>query len=350
MMRHLNRMETNSQFLLVKENPMKPLQKSLPILIMLAVILTACSPQPAVVELTPVTVQLAWTHQSQFAGMYAADQMGYFAEEGMTVSFIEGGANYDKLAPVLDGTAQFGVGGADEMLLARSEGKPLKAVATIFRLNPVVFVSLAEKNITTPQEFVGKTIRASANVAPTLNAMMANLGISPDQYTIIDAPSDLQMFTSGEIPVWGIFRNSFLVAIKDAGHKLNIVYPDDYGVHFYADSIFTTDDLISSDPDLVLRFTRATLKGWAYAIENPEEMPEMVKQYNPNANLEVELGRMYATAPLVYTGKDDIGWMNQMVWKDMEKTMREQGLIVQPLDAAQAYTLQFIEEIYGSTK
>ena len=299
---------------------------------------------------TPVTVQLAWTHQSQFAGLYAADQMGYFAEEGITVSFMEGGANYDKLAPVLDGTAQFGVGGADEMLLARSEGKPLKTVATIFRLNPVVFASLAEKNITTPQDFVGKTIRASANVAPTLNAMMANLGISPDQYTIIDAPSDLKMFASGDIPVWGVFRNSIVVAIEDAGYKLNIVYPDDYGVHFYADSIFTTDDLISSDPDLVLRFTRAALRGWTYAIENPEEMPEMIKQYNPNANLEVELGRMYATVPLVYTGEDYIGWMDPGVWKDMEKTMRKQGLIVEPLDAAQAYTMQFIEGIYRGSK
>lgn len=331
---------------MLKTTPLKNAAMCLLFLLMLSACAPKDTPAPA---LQPITVQLAWTHQSQFAGMYAADQMGYFADEGLAVSFIEGGANYDKLAPVLNGEAQFGVGGADEILLARSEGMPLKAVATIFRLNPVVFVSLAEKNITTPQEFVGKTIRASANVKPTLNAMMAKLEIDPDQYTAVDAPSDLEMFSSGEIPIWGIFRNSFAVTIIDAGYKINIVYPDDYGVHFYADSIFTTDDLIFSDPDLVLRFTRAALKGWTYAIENPEEMPEMVKQYNPNANPEVELERMYATVHLVYTGKDYIGWMDPVVWKDMEKTLREQGLIAQPLDAMQAYSAQFIEEIYSRT-
>ena len=88
------------------------------------------------------------------------------------------------------------------------------AVATIFRQNPVVFISLADKHITRPQDFVGKTIRASANIAPTLNAMMAKLGIGPSQYTYRDAPSDINLFVSGEIPVWGVFINSFAVASR----------------------------------------------------------------------------------------------------------------------------------------
>lgn len=321
------------------------------IVLLLLFVLPACASQkPPEPNLTPITVQLAWTHQSQFAGMYAAEQMGYFADEGLAVSFIEGGANYDKLAPVLNGEAQFGVGGADEMLLARAEGKPVKAVATVFRRNPIVFISLAEKNITIPQEFIGKTIRVSANVAPTLNAMMAKLGITPDQYAVAEVSSDLAMFASGEIPVWGVFRNSFVVAVEDAGYRINKVFPDDYGVHFYADSIFTTEALIAANPDLVLRFTRAALKGWTYAIENPDEMPEMVKQYNPDADLEIELERMYATVPLVFTGIDEIGWMDPAIWHAMEETMREQGLFVQPADPAQAYTMQFIEEIYGGTQ
>ncbi len=85
---------------------------------------TAANPPAA--KITPITVQLAWTNQSQFAGLYAADQLGYFAEEGLRVTFLEGGANYDKFAPVLTGAAQFGVGSADELILARSQDKPFK--------------------------------------------------------------------------------------------------------------------------------------------------------------------------------------------------------------------------------
>ncbi len=308
--------------------------------------LTACAPAAPQPAPAAVRVQLAWTHQSQFAGLYAADQLGYFAEQGLQVSFMEGGANYDKLAPVLDGTAQFGVGGADELILARSQGKRLMAVATIFRQNPVVFISLADKHITRPQDFVGKTIRASANIAPTLNAMMAKLGIGPSQYTYRDAPSDINLFVSGEIPVWGVFINSFAVGIKKAGYQLDVIYPDDYGVHFYADSIFTTDELIASDPDLVQRFLSAALKGWTYAIENPQEMPVMVQKYNPNADLEVEKERMLATIPLVNTGEDFIGWMKPQTWEEMGKTFLEQDLDPAPVDVTQVYTTQFLETIY----
>ncbi len=306
-----------------------------------------CSPaNPPAAKMTPITVQLAWTNQSQFAGLYAADQLGYFAVEGLSVTFLEGGVNYDKFAPVLNGAAQFGVGGADELILARSQDKPLKAIATIYRLNPIEFISLADKNITKPQDFIGKTIRAPANVAPTLIAMMARLGIGRDQYAYQDAPSDIQMFASGELPVWGVFRNAIAVNIKDAGYKLNIIYPDDYGVHFYADSLFTTDQLIVSDPDLVQRFLSAALKGWTYAIENSQEIPAMVKKYNPAADLELEKQKMIATIPLVNTGEDFIGWMKPQVWQGMEQTFREQGLEAKPVDVTQVFTMQFLEEIY----
>ena len=117
-------------------------------------------------------------------------------------------------------------------------------------------------------------------------------------------------------------------------------------MHFYADSIFTTDELIASDPDLVQRFLSAALKGWTYAIENPQEMPVMVQKYNPNADLEVEKERMLATIPLVNTGEDFIGWMKPQTWEAMAKTFLEQDLIAAPVDVTQVYTTQFLETIY----
>jgi NitT/TauT family transport system substrate-binding protein len=272
--------------------------------------------------------------------------MGYYAEEGLQVTFIEGGTKVDKLAPVLNGTAQFGVASPDELIIARSNGNRLKAFSTIFRLNPVVFVSLKDKNITIPQQFIGKTIRASANTAPTLNAMMARLGISIDQYSYVDTPSDIEMFSSGEIPVWGIYRNAMLVAIQKAGYPVNIIYPDDYGVHFYSDSLYTTDEIINNDPQLVQRFLKASLKGWKFAVENPQRIPEFVQIYNPDADLQIERDRMIATIPMVNTGEDNIGWMTPEVWFEMEKTLRDQNLITAPVDVTQVFTMNFLEEIY----
>jgi NitT/TauT family transport system substrate-binding protein len=315
-------------------------------LICLAVLPGACAPPPTPPALIPITVQLAWTHQAQFAGMYAADQKGYYAAEGLDVNLVQGGANIDKLAPVLDGTAQFSTASADELILARSEGKPLQAVATIFRRSPAVFISLAEKGITRPQDFVGKTISVPANILLSLRALMDKLGIAPDQYKIVTLPSDLTRFASGDPPVWGVYTIGFVVAIQKAGYKLNIIYPDDYGIHFYADTLFTTDNLISTNPDLVRRFLRATLKGWSYAVENPAEVPAMVQKYKPEADASIELARMTASLQLINTGEDYIGWMKPEVWTYMEQTLRAQGIVTAPLDVPQVYTMQFLEEIY----
>jgi len=323
-------------------NAMRPLA----ILSLAAVLsLAGCAPPPTPLP-TPITVQLAWTHQAQFAGLYAAESNGLYAAEGLAVSFVEGGVEVDKLAPVLAGTAQFGVASADELILARSQGLPVRALATIFRRSPIIFVSDAKLNFTRPQDFVGKTIRVSANVVATLRAMMAWVGIGPDQYTVVYLPSDLALFDSGDVPVWGIFSSSFGVTLKQAGYQLNTVYPDDYGVHFYGDTLFTTDAYAAAHADQVLRFVRASLAGWTYAIENPEAMPAVVQQYAPAADPAIEDAQMLANLPLVNTGEDHIGWMKPDAWAAMAVTLRTQGVLTQTLDVTQVYTLQYLEEIY----
>lgn len=308
---------------------------------------SACVPAASSTPpLTPITVQLAWTHQAQFAGMYAADQKGYYAAEGLAVTFVEAGSNVDKFTPLLEGTTQFGVGGADELIIHRAEGKPLKGIATIFRRSPIVFISLAEKGLTRPQDFAGLTVRISPNIAPTLHAMMAWIGVGSDQYTTVNLPSSVESFASGEVPVWGAFINSIVVAIEQAGHEINIVFPDDYGVHFYADTLFASDEMIATEPEMVLGFVRASLKGWTYVVENPAEAPALVQKYNPDAETAVETGRMIANLPLVNTGQDTIGWMQPEIWTEMENTLRAQGVFTGVLDVSQVYTMQFLNEIY----
>lgn len=318
------------------------------VIVLLMFELAACrpavSPTPA---LTPITVQLSWTHQAEFAGLYAAEQQGYFADEGLQVSFVEGGPEVDFISPVVDGTAQFGIAQPADVILARADGKPLRSIAVIYRRSPIVFFALADTGITRPQDFVGKKIRSALTVDLTLQAMMARVGISPDQYEVEYLPSDISLFASGDVPVWSGFINVFVLEVQQAGYKLNIIYPDDYGIHFYGDVLITTDDLISKNPDLVQRFTRAALKGWTYAVENPASIGAYVQKYNPKADPALENDKMTASIPLVNTGEDFIGWMKPEVWAGMEQTLREQGVLTKKLDVTQVYTMQFVNEIDG---
>lgn len=321
----------------------------LALLIVAALATASCRPAEAPpAALAPVTVQLLWTHNAEFAGFYAADQQGYYAAEGLAVTLVESGATGDYLTPVAEGRAHFGDAGADELILARASGKPLRAIATIYRRSPVAFAALADSGITRPQDFVGKTIRITPQVAAPFYAMMERVGIRRDQYTEVNLPSDIDLFASGRAQVWSVYVNNFAVTVQQAGYRLNLIYPDDYGVHFYADSIFTSDELLAQNPDLVRRFLRATLKGWTYAVENPTTIGPMVQKYAPQADAALETMKMLAALPLINTGEDHIGWMRPATWASMERTLRQQRVLTEPVDPSTVYTLQFLQEIYGS--
>lgn len=314
--------------------------------LILILLLSACSPNaPTNPALTPVTIQLRWTHQSQFAGFYAADQNGDYAAEGLKITFLEGGPDVDLHAAVRAGRAQFGVAGADTLIVKRAEGVPLRAVATIYRRNPLVFIALKDSGITRPRDFIGKTIFVTEFNKAMLHAMTGHAGVTADQYILTCCTMD-GLYTD-EFHVANAYLTNDVINAAQAGHELNIIYPDDYGVHFYADTLYTTDDFIAQNADVVRRFLRASLKGWTYAVENPEAVGALVQRYNPQADPDLEVIKMTASIPLVNTGEDFIGWMKPEVWAGMEQTLREQRQLPNPVKPEDMYTLQFLKEIYG---
>ncbi len=315
-------------------------------LLIISVMFTACDSQEKKPPPDEVTVQLKWLHQAQFAGFYAADQNGYYAEENIAVHFITGGPTVDIQATVLEGTAQFGVAGADELIMGRAAGNPVHAIAVIYRRSPAVFVAAADSGISRPDDFVGQNILVSLSHIPTLHAMMARVGIGSDQYTVVTVPYDIELFASGEIPVWDVYLTGSIDIVRQAGYNLNIIYPDNYGVHFYNDTIFATDDFIAENPDLVLRFVRATLRGWRWAVENADEAGRLALEYDPTLNAAVQVAQMEASLPLIHTGEDQIGWMRAEIWQGMHDTLLEQGVLERPIDLSTVYTMQFLEKVY----
>lgn len=327
-------------------NPAKII-KSLLLIIFLMVNLAACAAENKNQETIPVAIKLRWTHNAQFGGLYAADQQGYFAAEGIDATFLEGGPGIDPIAAVLAGEAQFGVAGADVILLARSQGKPVRAVTTIYQRNPVVFFTLAQTGITSPQQFAGQTIRATLDMLPTLRAMMTFINVTPDAYQIVELPSDIAQFASGEVPIWGGFITGMVLDLQQAGYDINVIYPDNYGVHFYADTLFTTDAYIAESPDVVTRVVRATRNGLTFAVTQPEAIGPMVALYNNQADPAAESLRMMASIPLIQSGTTRIGWMEQTKWQEMQDILLAQGVLPNDVDVSTVFTLEFLEKSIG---
>jgi NitT/TauT family transport system substrate-binding protein len=296
----------------------------------------------------PVTLQLLWTHQGYFGGYYVADRKGFYAKEGLSVRFLEGGPKADPISPVLDGRAEFGIAAAADLIIARANGKPVRAVATIFRRTATVYVSRADSGITRPIDFKGKTVRVSTVDAASFNAVMARVGIKPTEYRLVNLPSDVAVFASGAADVWAAYINNFVVTLEESGQKLNYIYPDDYGVHFYGDTLFTTDKVVADKPDLVLGFLRASLKGWDLAVDDPPLVGALVHLYDPTADAAIETLKMRATQTLVNTGEDHIGWMSERRWAQMANILHEQGTLAEPMNPNDLLTPAFLVKIYGA--
>ena len=145
--------------------------------------LVACGQQPEDKTLDEITVQLKWVHQAQFAGLYVAREKGYYAREGIKVNFLEGGQGIDIAEAVISGKAQFGVVAPEDLLISRSRGAPLKAIAAIYRRSAVVFLAMADSHITRPHDFPGKTVAsvgeagANRDLEFQFHALVKKLGL-----------------------------------------------------------------------------------------------------------------------------------------------------------------------------
>jgi NitT/TauT family transport system substrate-binding protein len=298
-----------------------------------------------------VTVQLKWVNQAQFAGFYVAQEKGYYADENLEVTLIPGGIGIDSFAAVVDGGVTFGVAGADSIIVQRAAGLPIKAIAVTYRVNPFVLVAFADSGIKSPRDFVGRTVSVSENYGDMaqLNTMLRNVGVDPALVTVVPYTYDNTAFLAGEVDVLNSFVAGSLLVLEEGldGRDITLIWPGDYGVHFYSDTLFATDDTITNDPDLVTRFLRATLKGHRFAVENPEAAVDASMIYAENQDRDVQAEMFFASIPLFHTGENHIGWMLHEVWQGMHDTLLEQGILEEPVDLDTVYTMQFLESIYG---
>jgi len=97
----------------------------------------------------------------------------------------------------------------------------------------------------------------------------------------------------------------------------------------------------------VTRFLRATLKGWRWSIENPDDAGLLALNYDPTLNPDLQVAQMLAGIPLIHTGADQIGWMRSDVWQGMIGSLLDQGFLTESVDMDEVYTMEFLEQIYG---
>ena len=314
--------------------------------------LWACSRQEAPKPLDAVTVQLKWVHQAQFAGLYVAQEKGYFAEEGLKVGFLEGGQGIDSVQALTSGQADFAVITPEYILVLRSQGAAIVAIAAIYRRSAVVYLSIPGTGIVQPTDFSGKTAAVTGRDGAVrdlefqFHTLMKKIGVPLDAVRCLPYDPDYTAFIQGDVDITAAYLTAGVVKLRQKGYLPNIIWPGDYGIHFYSDTLATTETMIARHPDRVVRFLRAGLKGWREAVGDPESAVSVTLKYARLPDSRLQTAMMDAQIPLIHTGSGPIGWMEPEIWQGMYQVMMEQGLIAAPVDVQGAYSMAFLKSIY----
>ena len=294
--------------------------------------------------LETVVLQLKWVHQFQFAGFYAAQEMGYYKEAGLQVNFIEGNPNVSMVEEVLSGHAQYGVGNA-ELLLHRAHGKPVVALAVIFQHSPSVLITRRDSGIDTPDELVGKKVMLRAGVdSAEILAMFINEGISLESITRLDIDVDPNALLDGRADAYHAYETDQPFFFSQADVPISILSPRAYGIDFYGDTLFTSEEELKNHPERVRAFRKASLRGWEYAMTHPDEIIDVIQtRYNSRKNreellYEAETMREYLRyeahemRKLLHPELIELGHMNPGRWKHIADTYAGLGMIPRDYD------------------
>ncbi|OUR65956.1 myristoyl transferase [Methylophaga sp. 42_25_T18] len=236
----------------------------------------------------PVTLQLKWLHQFQFAGYYAALEQGFYADEGLDVTIKALTSDRDIVKDVVAGEVDYAVGDSG-ILMNYADGAPIRALAAIFQHNALVFVAKQSSGIISPYEMADKRIMFDAkatDIAP-LSAVLAEAELDSKDYTSIPRSFNNQALINGDIDVMSAYITDQPFELQQQSIPINIINPQNYGYDFYGDLLYTSQAEIDNNPDRAIRFRRASLKGWRYALEHPEELIQLIKnKYGSTATVE----------------------------------------------------------------
>ena len=312
----------------------------------LTLIFAVVSQAAAASELKDVTLRLKWVHQAQFAGFYAAKEKGFYEEAGLNVEIRPGGVDFPAVQMVASGSEDFGITGADQILLAREKGVPITAVGAVYRKTPFALFAMADSGIETLEDLQGKLVgvKLGGNEELTYRAMVQAAGLEKTAIREMPVKYDLSPLLNGQVQAWPGYVINEVISVQEKGHDVNVISPEDYGINFYADTLFARNDLIESDPALVKAFVRASFRGWAYALENPEEVARFGLKYSDKLSFDHELAMMNASIPLLAPEQSPLGSMTRMAWQNLQEQLLSLEFLDEKQELENVYTNEFLEQ------
>jgi NitT/TauT family transport system substrate-binding protein len=327
-------------------------------LVQCLVLVGGCGPEPTPtpVPLQPVSLQLQWVTQAQFAGYYVALDKGWYREEGIDLTIRPGGPDLVPVDLVSAGTHDFATSLLADLVVAVQQGKPVISLAQIQQTNGLLLIARKSSGIAQPQDFVGHRVGIwLGGWEAQFDALIAKEGLSPQDFTLVSQGFSMDPFLKGELDVASAMIYNEYHVVLESGVKpedLNIIDYANYGLDFPGDVLFTSRQLLAQDPDLCMRMLRASLRGWQYAVEHPEEAADIVLKYDESGiqTRQHQLSMMNEIAKLVVLPVRPLGFSDRDDVRRTIDTLLSYGVLSGPVVPEDVFTNDIWEQARAGTE
>ena len=277
----------------------------------------------------PVSLQLQWFIQSQFAGYFAAQDQGFYADQCLDVTIVEGGVDIVPQQQLADGAVDFALAWVPKALASREAGANIVDIAQVFQRSGTLQVSFADAGITSPADFAGKTIgNWGFGNEYEIFAALGQAGLDPaTDVTLVQQQFDMSALLAGDIDAAeAMTYNEYAQVLEavnpDTGElyqpsDLNVVSYEDVGVGMLQDAIWADGERLASDDayrDIAVRFVTASLQGWAYCRDNIESCRDIVVAKGSKLGNSHQLWQMNEINKLIWPAPNGVGLIDQAAW------------------------------------
>ncbi len=276
-----------------------------------------------------VSLQLQWFIQAQFAGYFAAQDKGFYADQCLDVTIVEGGVDIVPQQQLADGAVDFALAWVPKALASREAGANIVDIAQVFQRSGTLQVSFKDAGITSSADFAGHTIgNWGFGNEYEIFAALTKDGLDPaSDVSLVQQQFDMVGLLSGDIDAAEAMTYNEYAQVLEAVNPdtdelyspddFNVVSYEDEGVGMLQDAIWADAARLDSDDayrDIAVRFVTASLQGWAYCRDNVEECRNVVVAKGSKLGDSHQLWQMNEINKLIWPADGGVGVIDEAAW------------------------------------
>jgi NitT/TauT family transport system substrate-binding protein len=314
---------------------MKNRNRSLLTLIALVLIAAGCG-GAADTENTSVRLHLQWVTQAQFAGYFAAIEQGFYAEEALDVTILEGGVDIVPQQQVAAGAAEFGLAWVPKALVSREQGANMVNIGQVFQRSGTLEVSWADSGIDSPEDWAGKKVGTwGFGNEFELTAAFELYDVEPGE--IVQQPFDMSLLLNREIDAAQAMTYNEYAQVLEAVNPetgelyqpedLSVIDFNDIGTAMLQDAIWVEEAWLADNEETASAFLKASFRGWIYCRDNPDACVQMVVDRGSALGTSHQAWQMNEINALIWPSPGGIGVMDAALWAQTIEVAVGQGVI-----------------------